>query len=47
MLRMCLAVIFGTTLYAQSRPPIIDNEFRKDWEMSREFTVAVADAMPV
>ncbi len=47
MLKLGLVAVLAGTLYAQSQPPVIDQEFRKDWEMSRRFTLAVAEAMPV
>ena len=30
-----------------AQPPVFDKEFVKDWETSRQFTLAVADAMPM
>jgi len=38
-------VLSSAGLYAQTA--VFDKDFHKDWETSREFTLAVADAMPV
>ena len=44
---------FGTTisvllpLCLHSQSPVFDKDFRNDWQTSREFTLAVAEAMPV
>src|SRR5215471_16199658 len=38
-----MALLAGLRIHGQT----IDKEFRKDWETSRQFTLAVADAMPV
>lgn len=46
MLRVVLAVL-AATICCQAQTPVFDKEFRKDWETSRQFTLAVADSMPL
>src|SRR5215472_8757134 len=41
---IAIFLILASCLLAQS--PVFDKDFRKDWETAREFTLAVADAMP-
>ena len=47
MSKFWIASLLPAMLCAQPLPSIADKEFRANWEMSKRFTLAVADAMPV
>src|SRR5438445_9510360 len=47
MFKSLLACVLLSTLCLHAQTPVLDKALRRDWETSRQFTLAVADAMPV